>query len=136
MFTQKMNNRGDNQDLINEMGEEAYYAAKKLGAEMQKKEEADFVYWRIYDIIRADNRKKFEQFMTPEETEKSLDKIKSAINHKAKIHEIFLQLVEIEKNRIQKPLVVPKLSEQKKTTIKKVQMEWNALQSGLIGIYI
>jgi flagellar biosynthesis GTPase FlhF len=44
----------DNQDLINEMGLEAYQKAKKLGDEAEMRELREFFYWQIYDEIAGD----------------------------------------------------------------------------------
>jgi hypothetical protein len=44
----------DNQDLIKEMGLEAFQKAKKLGDEAELRELRDFFYWQIYDEIAGD----------------------------------------------------------------------------------
>jgi hypothetical protein len=41
----------DNQDLIKEMGLEAYQKAKKLGEEAEMRELRQYFYWQIYDEI-------------------------------------------------------------------------------------
>ncbi|MEN9612147.1 MAG: hypothetical protein RLZZ628_2961 [Bacteroidota bacterium] len=50
----------DNQDLIKEMGEEAYLAAKKLGEQVQKEEERHFMYWDIYDEITGQYKEEYD----------------------------------------------------------------------------
>ncbi|MEO0044739.1 MAG: hypothetical protein RL329_4188, partial [Bacteroidota bacterium] len=59
-------NHVDNQDLIKEMGEEAYRAAKKLGEEVQKAEERHFMYWDIYDEITGQYKEEFDATLKAE----------------------------------------------------------------------
>jgi hypothetical protein len=61
----------DNQDLIKEMGEEAYYAARKLGDQMQKEEEKDFLYWSIYDKFGEEHREERNQHKAELKAERS-----------------------------------------------------------------
>jgi hypothetical protein len=59
-------NHVDNQDLIKEMGEEAYLAAKKLGEQVQKEEERHFMYWDIYDEITGKYKDEYEAHIKAE----------------------------------------------------------------------
>jgi hypothetical protein len=61
----------DNQDLIKEMGAEAYYAARKLGDQMQKEEERDFLYWSIYDKFGEEHREERNQHKAELKAERS-----------------------------------------------------------------
>jgi hypothetical protein len=61
----------DNQTLIQEMGEEAYYAAKKLGEQLQKEEDEAFLYWSIYDKLDEKYREYRDQYDAELKAERS-----------------------------------------------------------------
>jgi hypothetical protein len=126
----------DNQDLIKEMGEEAYYAARKLGDQMQKEEEKDFLYWSIYDKfgeehreernqhkaeLKAERSKRFAILEEKEAIQRLLDKQKKEADEKAAQAVMLQNLLEKQKAEAQKEKVeAQKLLEKEKAEAQKL----------------
>ncbi|MEN9612474.1 MAG: hypothetical protein RLZZ628_3288 [Bacteroidota bacterium] len=97
IFAQMMNRlsvgHADNQDLIKEMGEEAYRAAKKLGEAVQKAEERQFLYWEIYDEITAPIRKEYDALIQAEQAKRyaAIDQTEAALYETRVIQKILEQ---------------------------------------------
>jgi hypothetical protein len=129
----------DNQDLIKEMGEEAYYAAVKLGEQMQKEEEDDFRYWSIYDKVNEKYRDQYgaelnaersKRFVILEENDtlkRLMDKQKREADEKAAQAVIVQQLLEKQKadaiEKAARAVAAKKLLEKEKAEAQKEKAE-------------
>jgi hypothetical protein len=104
-------NHVDNQDLIKEMGEEAYLAAKKLGEQVQKEEERHFMYWDIYDEITGQYKEEFDATLKAERKLRfaATDRAEEAILQAT----IAKKMLETETERMEKKLEKEKLEAQK-----------------------
>jgi hypothetical protein len=132
----------DNQDLIKEMGEEAYYAARKLGDQMQKEEEKDFLYWSIYDKfgeehreernqhkaeLKAERSKRFAILEEKEAIQRLLDKQKKEADEKAAQAVMLQNLLEKQKadaiEKAAQAVAAKKLLEKEKAEAQKEKVE-------------
>jgi hypothetical protein len=106
-------NHVDNQDLIKEMGEEAYRAAKKLGEEVQKAEERHFMYWDIYDEITGQYKEEYEANIKAERQLRlaAVDRAEEAIVLAAAAKRL-LEKAEIE-NQLEKERMAKQLEKEK-----------------------
>jgi hypothetical protein len=122
----------DNQNLMKEMGEEAYYAAKKLGEEMQKKEDEAFLYWSIYDKVdekyrdqydaefKAERSKRFVILEENDALKRLLDQQKLEAEAKAVQTAAIQKLLEKQKLEAAQAVAAKKLLEKEKAEAQKL----------------
>jgi hypothetical protein len=111
-------NHVDNQDLIKEMGAEAYLAAKKLGEQVQKEEERHFMYWDIYDEITGKYKDEYEANIKAEQELRfaAVDRAEEAIILAAAAQRRLEKAAienQLEKERMAKQLEKEKLEKEK-----------------------
>ncbi len=56
--------RVEPEDLLKEMGQEAYYAAKKLGEEVMERHHRENIYWQVYEEVGATFASKMNEART------------------------------------------------------------------------
>jgi hypothetical protein len=125
----------DNQNLIQEMGEEAYYAAKKLGEQIQKEEDEAFLYWSIYDKVdekyrdqynaefKAERSKRFAVLEEKDALQKLLEEQKVQAAEKAAQAILVQNLLEKQKIEIAEAIAARKLLEKEQKLLEKEKAE-------------